>query len=399
MFDIHDRIHISAGLPCVSVLPFSRIINQMSLDLSKEKDPNLLQYGFSSGYPRFKRILANFIGGKERRILNPENLFITNGATHGILLSIISLSGGRASVIMERPTYFPMIDLFKELNLSLHFADMDSEGISVDMILSHLRTIPHEENVFIHVTPFFQNPTGVCMSKDRARKLVEIIKENKNTWLLVDNVYKYLNFAEIEYDDILSKDLGRIINIGSFSKIFGPGVRLGWIEAEKSVIEKISESGYVQSSGGFNPISARLMEGIIQNQDMNMIIEIWVKFLKRKQKELVTELRDIFPKSSFRTPAGGYYIWTDLKEDLIADDKFRQFAKDKKGIVFVPGIKCAGDSNHFRTYLRFGFATYKDDELITGIKKLKEAIIEFNASGHSALGHTINLPNESTGRK
>ncbi len=377
MFDTESKIHISAGLPCVSVLPFNNIIKIVSQDLKKENDSAFLQYGFTSGYFRFKKLLANFIGSKEKRIVNSKNLYVTNGATHGILFSIISLAKGRASVIMERPTYFPMIDLFKELNLNLHFANVDKDGISVGEIREHLKNISKNQTVFIHITPYFQNPTGVCISDDRAKEILEIVKDNINVWLLVDNVYKYLAFEEDAYNNPFSENMDRVINIGSFSKIFGPGLRLGWLETDERTIKIMEESGYAQSSGGFNPVVSRLVEKIIGSGKIDEIIETWIDFLKTKQKELTAEIKKSFPEANFYIPGGGYYIWTDLKNDLIANSEFRQFVKNKKDVIYVPGTKCAGDNDYCRTYLRLGFATYSDDRLIKGIRRLREAFEEF----------------------
>ena len=315
-------------------------------------------------------------GRREERVVDPECLFVTNGATHGILLSIVALSAGRASVIVERPTYFPLLDLFRELNLDLYFADVDDEGISSSDIKRHLKKI--KGTVFIHCTPYFQNPTGVCMSERRAVELYNIMKKNKNIWLLSDNVYKYLSFTSRVSPNILDSSVTKkIINIGSFSKILSPGLRVGWIEAEKSVIHSIAESGYVQSSGGFNPIVCRLIENIIGTKEIDKIIETWIKFLKKKQYELVEVVKDLFPESLFSVPDGGYYIWVNFKNKLIANASFREYMKKEKGIVYVPGIKCAGGSKLFKDFMRLGYATYKDDSLIRGLKIFKKGLGTF----------------------
>ncbi len=378
MFDVKSKIHISAGLPCTSVLPFPDIIKIISNDLNKENDPEILQYGFSRGYLRFREILARFINDREQRIIDPNSLFITNGATHGILLSIIALSKGKASIIVERPTYFPLLDLFKELNLDVYFADVDECGISTDSIRKQLKSIT-SGTTFIHCTPYFQNPTGVCINKDKANELMDIVNSNPNTWLLSDNVYKYLNFS-IEKDlNLFTLDqCERFIQISSFSKIFGPGLRVGWLEATESIIKTIEESGYVQSSGGFNPFVCRSIEHILETGMIHKIIDGWITFLKTKQKSLVADLRTIFPEAEFIVPRGGYYIWVNLKNDLIGNSKFREFVKNKKDLVYVPGTKCAGNMDLYKSYTRLGFATYKEDELAVGLRKLKESFEEFN---------------------
>jgi DNA-binding transcriptional MocR family regulator len=120
-----------------------------------------------------------------------------------------------------------------------------------------------------------------------------------------------------------------------------------------------------------------LIEKIIGTKNINIILKTWIKFLKERQQDLVGSLKNIFPESEFNIPNGGYYIWVNIKNDLIANSAFRKYLKDKKGVVYVPGTKCAGNNNLYRTYTRLGFATYKDDRLIKGLKILKKGLDEF----------------------
>ena len=350
----------------------------ISNDLKKEKDSELLQYGLSQGYLSFRQNLSNFIGEREQRVVNPETLFITNGATHGILLSIIATSDGNASIIVERPTYFPLLDLFKELGLKIYFADVDEYGISTNGIKKCLKKIK-SGRVFIHCTPHFQNPTGVCMNEKRADELLDIVNNNENVWLLADNVYKYLDFyTKISKNLFTESRCKKIIQIGSLSKIFGPGLRVGWLETTEENIKTIEESGYVQSSGGFNPFVCRSIEIIIKSGYINKIIEIWASFLRRKQQKLITDLRKIFPEAKFTVPSGGYYIWADLKNSLLSNSSFREFVKNNKNVIYVPGTKCAGSPNLYQTYTRLGFATYNGGQLSQGLKRLRTAFTDFN---------------------
>lgn len=376
MFDTKSRIHISAGLPRVSILPFSKVIEQIIYDLKNEQNPEILQYGFASGYERFRKILADFIGEKEGRVVNPRHLFVTNGATHGILLSIIALSGKKKASIIERPTYFPLIDLFRELNLDLYFVDVDEHGISTEgikQILSKART----DKVFIHCTPYFQNPTRFNVSAPRMHKLLNIVEHNNKIWPLLDNVYKYLSFSQSPISSLFDFSLRRVIKVNSFSKIFGPGLRIGWIETDELTIGKIEESGYVQSSGGFNPFICRSLERIILSGFINDIINKWITFLANKQSDLVRDLQSIFPEAEYTRPDGGYYLWVNFKNHLLSNSTFREFVKNKMNVVYVPGTKCAGSPNLYQTYTRLGFATYKNDELTQGLSRLKVAFNEF----------------------
>ncbi|MFH1566067.1 MAG: PLP-dependent aminotransferase family protein [bacterium] len=379
MFDINEAIHISSGLPRTSILPVQELYKKMARSVGGEKYPGLLQYGYTSGYPKFRESLAKFLERQRGKPVDPDRLFITNGATQGVILSILALSKGPASIIVEQPTYFPFLDLFRELNLKTHFVDIDKNGINVDLVSSCIRNL--HGSVFVYTIPFFQNPTGNCSDDNQKRTLINLVEESKSI-LLSDEVYELLYFDNTYRNSLhLIKPSDRIISLGSFSKILGPGLRLGWLEANSSVLGKVNESGWVQSSGGMNPLVCKMVQELLDSREVDKILHQWRLYLKQRCLGLSSMLTDLFPEAIYTVPNGGYFIWTNFKNNILSDSVFREYLRREKKIIYVPGRKCAPFAKKYWGYIRLGYACYPDYIMKKGLGRLKEGLEQFKDRG------------------
>lgn len=377
MFDIESRLHLSAGLPCVEILPLSSLKQHFSLAIASEANPHIFQYGLAAGYYRFREELSAFIGRQEGRIVEPSSLFVTNGATQGTLLALTSLNAQGAVIIAERPTYYPLVQLFKSIGLRVEFAPVDREGISVDAVKSILCRCG-DTRVFIHCIPHFQNPSGASMSRQRAADLDRLVASHPNLWLLCDEVYRYLDHTGKAPGAPSSGD--RVIRVGSFSKLLGPGFRVGWLELAPKALALLERSGYVQSSGGFNPIVARLLESVLQSTLADHIVQEWRRFLKTRQEVLISGLAEVFPEAEFTRPNGGYFLWVNLFNSLLSCEEFERDMKTRHGVVYLCGNRFACDPALCQTYIRLGYGTYSDDRLIGGLRLLRDGLRAWGAS-------------------
>ena len=368
MFNLEEHIHLSSGMPCVCVLPFRSIYEKMAKGLEGESSHSLMQYGVPRGYARFRNKLANFLTRTRGTPVDPDALFITNGATQAITLVLSSLRRQRDTVIVERPSYFLIFDLIKSLGFHALYADLDDQGIKPFDIQATPST------GFMYTTPFFQNPTGICLGETREEQLLAYAAEH-DLYIISDEVYEFL-YAQRSVRPSMSRTNSNaaVIALGSFSKILGPGLRLGWIQAHPSTIAQLEESAWAQSSGGMNPILCRMVESLLDEGVVDEALLEWRRYLSNSRQLASVSIRNVFPDSRFSIPQGGYFIWVDLGEMLLSDATFRDWLKTSFRVIYVPGGKCAPGTQTFRSHLRIGVSSYPSATLQEGLQRLQQGL-------------------------
>jgi len=276
------------------------------------------------------------------------------------------LAGAGDRVLCGDPTYFLAHGIFATHRLNVEGVPVDDEGLDVEALEKRLEEGPV---AFVYCIPSFQNPRGVSLSAERARRLVELAERHEFT-IVADEPYNLLHFGPqptclMAYDE----GRGRVLSLGSFSKILGPGLRLGWIHAAPPLRQRFLSHGTIRSGGCLNPLVARIVQGPLEDGTL---------------VRHVTHLRDVLGARSSRLskaldeaglahqrPQGGYFTWVDMGEGTDTAELLER-AKADFGVGFCPGQRCAVDAD-LRRFLRLSFAFYDEDELVSGVDRLTRA--------------------------
>lgn len=236
-------------------------------------------------------------------------------------------------VLCESPTYLAAISAFRSYSCRFIEVATDEEGMIPEDLEQLLQTT--ERVKIIYIIPNFQNPTGRSWSLKRRKKLAEITSRYPVA-VIEDNPYGELRFEGEDIPCVKSFDRdGKVIVLGTFSKIFCPGYRIGWVAAEKDIIEKY---GLVKQGADLqcNTLAQREIARYLEHYNIDEHISKIKQTYRRRRDLAVKTMEREFPEGiSFTRPQGGLFLWVQLPKECNARDILKESLK--QGVAFVPG--------------------------------------------------------------
>ena len=349
-----DVISFAGGLPAPELFPIDEI-NEINQIVLKEAGTKALQYTTTEGYAPLREWIANRMNERLGTAFDKDNILITHGSQQGLDLSGKVFLDQGDIVLCESPTYLAAISAFKAYGCSF--------------ILSNT---PHIK--LIYAIPTFQNPTGKTWSLERRRKLAEL-SAKYGVAVIEDNPYGELRFEGESLPSIKSFDeAGNILCTGSFSKIFCPSFRIGWIAGDKEIIRK-----YVLVKQGTdlqcNTIAQMTIAEYLKRYDIDKHIAKIVEVYRKRRNVAIESIERYFPDTiKFTRPEGGLFTWIELPEGISARDVLVRSLEKK--IAFVPGCSFYPNGNKENT-LRINYSNMPEDKIEKGLKTLGEVVKEY----------------------
>ena len=360
-------ISFAGGLPDPNLFP-ARAMKEAT-DKVLTENPNLaLQYGLTLGNVNLRK---KIVGLMEREGVKADldNIAITTGSQQAITIAAMLLVEDDSAIITENPSYLGAFSAFKPFATDYIGVNGDKDGMIMDELEE---TIKNNKNVkLIYVIPNFQNPTGRTWSLERRKKLLELAKKY-DLPILEDNAYGEVRFEGERIPSIKSMDTeGRVIYLGSFSKILSPGLRVGWACADKEIILK-----YELVKNGLDLQSAELaqmqVDEFLNANDLDEHIGKINKVYKERRDLMIKTIDEEFPKeATYYYPEGGMFIWVELPSHVNTRDLLKKAIEKKVGFVpggsFYPGGDCESS-------MRLNFSTMENDKIVEGIKILGQIL-------------------------
>ena len=362
-------ISFAGGLPDPNLFPAEAM--KASTDKILTENPNAaLQYGLTLGRVSLRE---KIVGLMEREGVKTtvDNIAITTGSQQAITVAAMLLLEEDSVIITENPSYLGAFAAFKPFATNYVGVNGDEEGMLMDELEETLKNTPKTK--MIYVIPNFQNPSGRTWSLERRKKLLELARKY-DLPILEDNAYGEVRFEGERVPSIKSMDTeGRVIYLGSFSKILSPGLRVGWACADEEVILK-----YELVKNGLDLQSAELaqmqVDEFLNANDLDEHIAKINKVYKERRDLMLKTIDEEFPKEAkYFYPEGGMFIWVELPSHVNTRDLLVK-AIDKK-VGFVPGgsFYPKGDCE---SSMRLNFSTMENDKIVEGIKILGKLLKE-----------------------
>lgn len=373
---IPGLISLSAGYPAPEVFPWDEL-QAITAEILGRRDGNTLQYGATRGYrPLIEHLLANTLEarGIDARF---EDVIITSGSQQGLdLVGRVLIDPGDA-VIVELPTYSGAIAAFHNLQASLVGVAQDAEGISiagVDRIASELASQGRPAK-FIYVTPNFQNPAGVLTSGRRRLELLEAARRH-NLIILEDDPYGSIYFEDVttvgDTRPIKADDRdGRVIYLGSFSKILVPGLRVAWLVAPTAIAQKVElcKQAVDISSGVFDQ---RIVHGALAGGVIDRIAPGLRAHYQAKRTVMERALEsNLGGRVQWTSPRGGFFLWIALPAGITDLELFDRALKEKVSFVIGSAFFVNGAGHEFA---RLSFSGITHEQIEQAIVRLAAAI-------------------------
>lgn len=366
-----DVISFAGGLPAPELFPIDEI-NEINQIVLKEMGTKALQYTTTEGYPPLREWIAQRMNERLGTTFDKDNILITHGSQQGLDLSGKVFLDEGDIVLCESPTYLAAISAFKAYGCRFIETPTDEEGMIMNVLEDVLSRNSHIK--LIYVIPTFQNPTGKTWSLERRKKLAEL-SSWYNVAVIEDNPYGELRFEGESLPSIKSFDTaGNILCTGSFSKIFCPGFRIGWIAGDKDIIRK-----YVLVKQGTdlqcNTIAQMTIAEYLKHYDIDKHIGKIVEVYKKRRDIAIECIRRYFPETiKFTHPEGGLFTWIELPEEISAREILEKSLEKK--IAFVPGGSFFPTENKENTF-RINYSNMPEDRIEKGLKILGEVIKEY----------------------
>jgi len=273
-------------------------------------------------------------------------------------------------VLVEAPTYRDSLQLFRNHGLRLIPVPMDNDGLNIEELSGRLKALKEQgERVqFLYTIPTYQNPTGCTLSKQRRRALMDI-SEEWDLLIVEDDVYKDIAFDTTKLPSLYSLDKGgRVLSIGSFSKIMSPGLRLGWLVGPEERILSFIDSGFRHMGGGANPLVANALSVYCKKGLLGPHVDLLRKLYSKRKDVMLDALESSMPESiQWTEPKGGFYVWISLPDGLSSMDVVRE-AK-KAGLWILAGDPFFTEKPPGQ-HLRLAFSYVEEHKIREGIETL-----------------------------
>ncbi|MCJ7537083.1 MAG: PLP-dependent aminotransferase family protein [Anaerolineales bacterium] len=372
-----DIISFAGGLPAPDVFPVEEFSAACERVL-REHGAMALQYSTTEGYLPLREMITRHSARYGIKI-TPENVLITSGSQQALdLLGKILIDPGDR-ILVESPTYLAALQAWKAYGAEFISVPMDDDGMNTDYLEEALRAGPK----FIYALPNFQNPTGVTLSMERRRKLLELA-DQYGVPIVEDDPYGQLRYDGDHLPSIVVLDSqfrddgtdcyrGNVIYLSTFSKTLAPGLRLGWVIAPPEVIGKLvqAKQGADLHTATFNQFVAyEVSRAGFLDRHIQLIREVYGH---RRDLMLAAMDRHFPAEVNWTYPQGGLFLWGTLPSYMDAKDLLKT-CLDKK-VAFVPGEPFHPTGGGKNT-MRINFSNATHEEIQVGIERLGSAIKE-----------------------
>ncbi len=371
MSEHKEIISLAAGTPALDMLP-AELLSSIFSDGLLNARQSALGYCPVEGLQSLRRGIAARMRTRGVAI-DLQHILILSGSTQGIgLISRFLLNPGD-EVVVEVPTYLGAIHTFRALGARIIGVPMDNEGMRVDLLESILA---RRQPRFIYTSPTFHNPTGIVMSPERRKRLLLLAKRYQIP-ILEDDAYGEIFFEGKEPQPLKAMDKHeQVLYLSTYSKVLAPGLRVAWLVAPPTMIERLSLHKQVFDLNT-NAIGQWAVSEILQRGLMNEHILKVQQHYRRKRDCMLQAIEIHWPEGvRVNHPNGGFHIWCRLPGDMRARTLLREAASEH--VAFVIGEPFHVDGGGHQ-YIRLSFASPEETHIEEGIRRIGNAMRRIQA--------------------
>jgi 2-aminoadipate transaminase len=361
-------ISFAGGLPAAELFPAAKMATVAASVLETE-GCRVLQYSPTEGDPKLREAIAERLNAAQGTSFTADRVFITNGSQQGLDLSGRMFLDDGDVILCESPTYLGAINAFKAYLPRFVEVPTDDEGIVVSELERRLEEL--ERVRLVYVIPSFQNPTGRTWSLERRRAFLEVVGKY-GVPVVEDDPYSELCFEGEALPSLKSLDTQElVIYLGTFSKIFCPGLRIAWLIAAKPLVEK-----YVLLKQGTDlhtsTLAQREIATYMERYDLSADIAHIRDVYRERRDVMLAAMDELFPDEvRYTRPRGGLFLWVELPERLNARDLLKRSLE--RDVAFVPGGAFYPNGGHENTF-RLNFSAMSPERIREGIERLARVL-------------------------
>lgn len=361
-----DFISFATGIASPDSGP-AEVLAGMEEALSRRENSRALLHSPTEGFMSMRQAICTVM--QKRGVFCSEyEVMMLSGSQQGIDLAARVFLDPGDIVVIEEPTYFPAIEVFKTAGARIMTVPIDEDGMNIEVLE---RLLERHRPKLIYTIPTYQNPTGTTMSLERRRRLLDLAQRS-HTIVLEDDAYGGITFDGESPPLLKALDSsGYVVYLSTFSKNVYSGLRLGWMVADRRIVKAFSNAKQLADLHS-SSLSQWLVERFVSSGGLENHMKKMSCAYKERRDIMHGALKKYAPAGmTWTVPTGGYYIWCRLPEGVSAGKLVRRAAEYK--VSFVPGVPFfyteAGDE-----YLRLNFTFAPKDVIDDGIQRLMRAV-------------------------
>ena len=380
---IEGLISLGGGYPNPATFVFDRLKIQFKdhteIEIDNQDLVSASQYGPSDAHPMLKKELKKWHKFKDNVDLKDDQLVVLNGSQEGLFIMAYLFTNSDDSILISEPSYPGTLSAFQSFTKNFIPIPIDADGLRTDVIEDKLETIDltgEKLPKLIYTNPNGHNPGGVTLSVDRRKHLIEIA----NKWdliILEDDPYELL-----ELDDkpksptIQSLDTEeRVVRLDSFSKIFAPGLRIGYVSGPADIIRQFvlfKQSANLHTSTFIQTVLCRYLSNAGFDSFLTMIKKN-CELYRHNRDAMVAAAKKYLPSEvKFNIPGAGMFLWFELPEKCDAQRIIDEQINDLK-VLLVPG-SAFSSRGKLNNYMRASFSMATPEQIEEGIKRFARMI-------------------------
>ncbi|HWM00574.1 MAG TPA: PLP-dependent aminotransferase family protein [Nocardioidaceae bacterium] len=398
LFSVASRpevVSLAGGMPNISGLPLDTI-GDLVHELVGSHGQRAMQYSSGQGEPRLREQICDVMR-LEGVDAHPDDVVVTVGSQQAVdLVTRIFCDPGDV-VICEAPSYVGALGVFRAYECDVVHVEMDDDGLRPDALRQALAAVAAagKRPKFLYTIPNYHNPGGVSLSTPRRREVLEICDE-ADLLVLEDNPYGLLGFGDEPFRALRADEADHVVYLGSFSKTFAPGMRVGWVLAPHAVREKLV---LAQESATLCPptFSQLMVSAYLEGYDWRGQIKQFREMYRERRDAMLEALSDLMPEgTTWTVPAGGFYVWLTLPPGLDAKAMLPRAVTAR--VAYVPGTAFYADG-FGSSCMRLSYCYPTPERIREGVRRLAGVIEQelelrevFGAAPH-AITQSYDTPN------
>lgn len=372
LFAVANRpevVSLAGGMPNIEGLPLE-FLAEMSSRLLRDRGASILQYGSGQGSDELREMIVEVMRPDGIRG-HADDVVVTTGSQQALdLISQIFVNPGDV-VLAEAPSYVGALGTFRAYQANVVHVPMDSEGLVPEELERVIDELEAEGKPikFLYTIPNFHNPGGVCLSAERRPRIAEIC-QRRRILVVEDNPYGLLGFDGDPIPAIQSINPDGVVYLGSFSKTFAPGYRVGWALAPTAVAARLTlaNENALLCPSTFAQLS---INEYLRTYDWYQQVKEYRKMYRERGCAMQAALEEYMPMCSWNSPEGGFYTWVRLPEGLDAQAMLPRAVTNL--VAYVSGTAFYADGQG-RDHMRLSFCYPTPERIREGVQRLARVV-------------------------
>lgn len=369
LFSVVSRpevVSLAGGMPNLKDLPLESLA-ETAKSLILTSGAQALQYGSGQGWEPLREQLVSVMTYDGIIGADPDDVVITTGSQQALdLMAELFINAGDV-VLAESPSYVGALGCFRARQADVVHVDMDEDGLIPEALEETIRRLKSAGRAikFLYTIPNFQNPAGVTLTLERRQRIADICMR-EHVLILEDNPYGLLGFHSDPLPAIHSFSPEGVVYLGSVSKMFAPGMRIGWALAPHAIRAKLilASEAAILSPGMFGQM---FLSSYLNNYDWYGQVKVYRAMYAERCKAMLDALDEYMPECSWTKPLGGFYTWVTLPEGLNARSMLPRAVKAQ--VAYVSGTAFYYDGRG-TDHMRLSFCYPEPDRIREGIRRL-----------------------------